>query len=384
MLADTPEPHLSIGLAEEIAAALARFRWVFVVDTASLAAATAERGEAVAAAEVGVDLLLTGSVQRVGERVRISLRLNDLRPPTGIAWTGRFESDATDLFALQDEIAAEVVARIDLEILMIEAGRATSQGSVNPSAYDLLLRAISAIHRLDREGFLAAGEWLRAATALEPDFASAHAWRAYWGLLLLGQGWAIDSAAAAAQAERDARRAILLDPLDALGLTILGHVLAFLHQRPEAGLALHERALALNPNLAMAWVFSGLAESYLGHHEAALRRLDRYARLAPCHPHAFFFDAARSAPLLCLGRYAEAAEVARRAAALHDGLSYPQKILLTALGHLGLIEEARAVYARLRAIEPDYSISAALQRSPLRRAEDRARYAQGLRLTGLF
>lgn len=383
MLGDAAETHLSVGLAEEITAALARFRWVFVVDSASLSMAAAQRGEMAAAKEAGLDLLLGGTVQRVGDRVRVSLRLTDLRPPTGIAWTGRYERDAADLLALQDEIAAEVVAQIDLEILLIEAGRAGTRGAVNPSAYDLLLRAIPAIHRLDREGFLAAGEWLQAATALEPDFAAAHAWLAYWGLLLLGQGWAPDDAAAAAQAERDARRAITLDPLDALGLTILGHVLAFLHHRAEEGLALHDRALALNPNLAMAWVFSGLAESYLGHHEAALRRLDRYAQLAPCHPHAFFFDAARAVPLLCLGRYAEAAEIGRRATALHDGLSYPYKTLLTALGYLGLTEEAAAVQARLRAIEPDYSIETALQRSPLQRAEDRAIYEAGLRLAGL-
>ena len=51
-------------------------------------------------------------------------------------------------------------------------------------------------------------------------------------------------------------------------------------------------------NLAMAWVFLGMAESYAGAHESALLRLDRYVELAPCHPHGFFFDAARGIPLI--------------------------------------------------------------------------------------
>jgi tetratricopeptide (TPR) repeat protein len=171
--------------------------------------------------------------------------------------------------------------------------------------------------------------------------------------------------------------------MDAQGLTILGHVRAFLHHRVEEAIALHRRALALNPNLAMAWVFLGMAESYAGAHEAALRRLDRYRELAPCHPHGFFFDAARGIPLLLLGRHAEAVEVGRAATALQPGLSYPYKTYLSALGHLGLAEEAAAVRARLLAIEPDFTVAKALRRTPVRREVDRAHFARGLRRAGL-
>jgi len=383
VLGPATEAHLSLAMAEEITLALARFRWVFIVDSGSLARAVEQQGEAVAAREAGVDLLLAGTVQRIGERVRFSLRLTDLRPPTGIAWSGRFERADDDLLTLQDEIAAEVVARIDQEILVIEAGRAGQRAPVHHSAYDLFLRAIPAIQRLDRTGFLEAGECLRAAAALEPDFAAAHAWHGYWGLLLIGQGWAADKEAAAAAAERDARRAVALDPLDAQALTILGHVLAFVHHRSEEALSLHERALSLNPNLAMAWVFAGFAECYLGRHEAALRRLDRYARLAPCHPHGFFFEAARSLPLLCLGRFEAAADVCRRAIALHDGLSYPYKPLIVALAQLGRTAEASAMCERLLAIEPGFGIADAMRRFPLQRAQDRKLYETGLRRAGL-
>ena len=186
-----------------------------------------------------------------------------------------------------------------------------------------------------------------------------------------------------AEAERLAARAVALDPMDAQGLTILGHVRAFMHHRVAEAIALHRRALSLNPNLAMAWVFLGMAESYAGAHESALLRLDRYVELAPCHPHGFFFDAALGIPLLFLGRHEEAAQVGRAVTALNPELSYPYKTYLAALGHLDLQAEAAAVRARLLAIEPDFTVEKALRRTPVRLAADRAQYARGLKRAGL-
>ncbi|MBK1657295.1 BTAD domain-containing putative transcriptional regulator [Paracraurococcus ruber] len=384
LLGQEAAPHLSAGLAEEITAALAALRWIFVVDCASLASAASGGDPEAAARQLGLDLVLSGAVQRAGTRIRVTLRLTDLREPAGVVWTQRFDREADDMLALQDEIAAAVVARIDPEILLIEATRATARGHVGASAYDLLLRSIPAMHRLEPAGFAAAGHWLREAMALEPDYAPAHAWAAYWHLLGLGQGWHLGEAASGmSEAERLASRAIALDPLDAQALTILGHVHAFLHHRVEDAAALHRRALALNPNLAMAWVFLGMAESYLGEHAAALRRHDRYRELAPCHPHAFFFDAARAIPLLLLGRHAAAAEVCSAAIALQPGFSFPYKVRLAALGHLGRAAEATAALTRLLEIEPDFTVAQALARTPLRRLADRQHYANGLKLGGL-
>ncbi|WP_372622747.1 BTAD domain-containing putative transcriptional regulator [Falsiroseomonas sp.] len=376
------EPHLAAGLSEEIATALARFRWLFVADSASLATATAQRGETSAAQELGLDFLLSGTVQRAGARVRVSLQLTDLRPPATIVWSQRFESESGDMLALQDQTAAELVARIDPEILLIEAERAATRRSIGATGYDLLLRAVPALHRLDPDGFLEAGRLLSRATALEPDYAPAFAWHAYWHLFLVGQGWA-RNAQSFAEAERLAQRAVALDPQDAHALTVYGHVRAFLHHALREARGLHERALALNPNLAMAWVFSGMTESYIGEHRRALERLDRYKQLSPLHPHAFFFDAARGIPLLLLHRHEEAAEVGRAAISLRPGMSYPYKFTLSALGHLGATAEAAALRARLAMIEPDFTLDRATQRNPMARADDRTHYEMGLQLAGV-
>ena len=372
LLGDETPAHLAEALSVEIAGSLARFRWLFVADSQSLAASGAPAQ--------GLDVLLSGSVQRAGGRVRLSLRLADAAPPGRLLWSERFDADAADLLALQDEAAARVVARLDPELLLIESRRAAERRTAGPDAYDLLLRAIPALSRLDRGEFLAAGAALAEATRRDPGFAAAHAWRAYWHLLLVGQGWASDHAAALAEAEATAARAVALDPSDAQALTIGGHVRAYLHHAPEEGLALHRRALALNPNLAMAWVFAGLADSYCGRHEAALVALDRYRALAPAHPLAFFFDAGRAVALLFSGREAEAEAEAARVAALNPAFSSALRIRLCALGLLG--RDAAAVRARLEALEPGVTVADCLRRAPLT-GQDLARYAEGLRRGGL-
>jgi tetratricopeptide (TPR) repeat protein len=146
---------------------------------------------------------------------------------------------------------------------------------------------------------------------------------------------------------------------------------------------LYERALALNPNLPMAWVFSALALSYRGEHAEALRRWERYKKLAPLHPHAFFFDAAHLVPLLLLHRHEEVDAAARQVTALHAGFTFPYKIWLSALGHLGLRDQAALVRRRLKAMEPDFDQAKARFRAPLEKTPDLEHYVAGLRKAGL-
>src|SRR4051812_11863933 len=137
------EAHLAPGLAEEITTALARFRWMFVVASNSLARFAAEtRDETAIRRTFGLDFLLDGSIQRVRNRLRITVRLLDLRAGNKVFGARRFDRQSNDLLSLQDEIASEVVAQIDPEILLIEAKRSAARTPVDATAYDMVLRAI--------------------------------------------------------------------------------------------------------------------------------------------------------------------------------------------------------------------------------------------------
>jgi len=375
---------LSLGLAEEITTALARFRWIFLIASVSLVPATQEAGDPSGRwRTLDLDFVLEGTVQRGGGHVRVSVRLLDLRAGGHVVWARRFDRPATDLLSLQDEMAAEIVAQVDPELLLHEGARVAGRPAADPSAYELLLQAIPAIYRLDQASFRAAGEALEAAVARDPSYAAAHAWLAYWHVFLVGQGWAEHPGQAMTRAGELADRAVTLDPEDARGLAILGHVRAFLDKRLEEAMVLHERALSLNPNLPLAWMFSGLTFSYAGHHEEGIRRIEHSRRLSPFDPHAFFFDMALMVPRLLRGEYVEVVEIGRRVTQLNSAFSASLKVYLSALGHLGWTTAADEVRDHLLRLEPGFTVAEAVARSPVSLTKDLALYAEGLRRAGL-
>ena len=374
----------SVGLAEEITTAFSRFRSILCIAPASVAAlATEATRQTEPWQRLDLDFLVEGSVRRKGNEIRVLLRLFNMRGSGEISWGRRFDSLMPDVLNLQDQIAAETAARIVPELMVWEGQQAASRPQVDPTAYDLMLRAIPAIYRVDEAGFGEARVLLERSLSLDPSSAACHSWLALWYLFSFGQGWATDAALAVGRADSLSQQAVILDPGDARGFAVAGHVRAFLRKDAAAALWLHERALMLNPNLAMAWCYSGLAHSYLGQHTEAIRRIQHAKRLSPHDPHGFFFEVALGMPLLLSGQYEAAAVAGRRARDLHPGLSDSYKGLLAALGQMGARREATSVRKELLELEPAFSVAVALARSPLLRPEDRSRYAEGLRLAGI-
>ena len=381
---DQTEAHLALGLAEEITSALARFRWMFLVSSSSIAYFVQDtRDDTALRRTFGLDFALDGSIQRVGKRLRITLRLVDLRDGNQVVWARRFDRQTHDLLTLQDEVAAEVVAQIDPEILLIESRRAQHRPPQDATAYDLLLRALPSMNRFERGHFQEAGAQLRQALELEPDYAAAHAWYACWLLFLVSQGWSDDATASLADASHHAERSITLDPQDAKGFTIAGHIRAFLHHRLNEAAVLHERALALNPNLAMAWAFSGVTQLYMGNWEDAERRMLRYKQLSPMDPNAFHYDVTFSLIALVKRDYEGAVAAGRSVSELNPAFASACKPYLAALGHLGQMQEAAVVRRRLLAIDPGFTVASHLITSPFARPQDRDHFANGLRLAGI-
>ena len=376
---------LSEGLAEEITTALARFRWINLVAPGSINAVTREQGrDSEGWRQLGLEFLLDGSVQRAGPQIRVTVRLLDMRGGGEVVWSRRFDRPAADLFKLQDEIAAETVAQLDPELLLYESRRAAARPISDATAHELMLRAIPAIYRLDEAEYAVAGRMLAQASELAPDSGTVLAWWAVWHAFLIGQGWAPDPAAAMARAGEIAERAVTLDPCCARALSISAYVRSFVqHQSIEETLGLHERALALNPNLPFAWAVSGLSLSYAGRHDIAIARIEHAKRLSPFDPQTFFFDSALLLPVLALKQYEEVVRIGRNATALNPAMSSSYKLLLSALGHLGRREEAEAVRAKLLSLEPGFTVIGACMRAPIRPAEDLQNYVEGLRKAGL-
>jgi DNA-binding SARP family transcriptional activator/TolB-like protein len=370
------------GLAGEITSALSRFFETTVVDADQIARFVRDhRDEAAVRRRFGIDFLMDGTIRRGRDRVRVSLRLLDMHAGNRIVWVDRFIRTEGDLKLIQDEIAAEAVARIEPELWQVEALRSAAHPPENPLAYDLLLLSIPPMAQMDRDGFMQAGECLARAIQLAPEFPAVHCWYAFWHVLLISQGWAPDLGRAVARGAELAERAVALNPLAGRTLTIAGLLQA--QQAADEAAAFYDRALKVNPYLAMTWALSAVNCLNLGDLTEAERRFDTYKALSPRDRFAFVFDAF-FAPFHLIRRDYEAALVAGYLVMqLNPRFSAGYKTSLPALGHLRMHEEAASVLRRLRAIEPDFSIAHCLATTWLRRPADREHLAEGLHLAGV-
>src|SRR5581483_1555079 len=114
---------LAAALAQEITIALAQFRWIDCIATIAVPE-SAGPGDILRRPPPGADFLLDGTIQCDGGRVRIIARLSDMRMGATVLWARRFDRTLADVFALQDEIAAETVAQMDAALLLWEGERA--------------------------------------------------------------------------------------------------------------------------------------------------------------------------------------------------------------------------------------------------------------------
>lgn len=359
------------GLTEELLVALARCRW--------LAGVPCDARDA----RQDIDFLLTGALQMHRDRVRVLLRLTHLGGGGEVVWAERFEEAIDDIFALQDHIAATTVARLEARLWLWEGMQTGAHGAAPTTPRDLVRMAVPALYRVDRPSFMAAGGCLDRAVELDPEDVIAHVWAAQWYLFCVGQGWARDEKAYTRRAQDLAERAIQLDPDDARGLTLTGHVRGFINHRPEEALRLHERAIKANPNLPLSWCLSGLARCYVGECTEGTTSILRAKALSPDDPLSYFYEMALGVSYLLRGEFILAAKAGQRAIALNPGFSSSHKGYLAAIGHLGEGVDIRPSRARLLELENGFSVAQAMARSPIATREARALYADGLRAAGL-
>lgn len=375
-------PPLGEGLAEEISAALARFRWIFVLAPSSAAVLGRELGDPLAIARrLAARYLVDGRL--VHEPAGLQLRVELVDAATArLLWTEQ-ETVAPDALALlTGEIAQAVAARLARELLLREAARTAPEPPGRADAHLLVLRAARLTYSLEVADLEAAAELLGRALALDPDHAGGHAWRAFALMVRAGYPWRAGHAELIEQTERHAARALQLEPTDAIALATRAQCRALAGDHDQA-LRLAEQAIAANPALPMAWGRRAVIACYQGEPETALACLARYRRLSPFDPFQSLFGRAEVFAHLLAGRYEEAVAAARPLIARKPLLLGCYLPMLAALGHLGWSEEAAACRADLYRIEPRLSLAAFRAGYPLRHARDLEHFALGLRRAGL-
>ncbi len=381
-LSDDPgQEYFGDGITEDIIGALSRLRWLFVISrTSTLAYKTKTADIRQIARELDVRYVVTGTVRKVASQLRVTADLIDSAGDT--IWAEHYDGAVTDLFDFQDRIVGRIVGTLESTLRITEAQRALQKHPESLDAYDCVLRAFALLYRLSPEEFLQAGGFLTRAIALDPGYAAAYAWRAWWYLWKAGQGWMTDPEAERREASRMAQAALDRDPDDALALAVSAHAASFLRRDCQQALELFERSLALNPNSQLAWGLSGVTLCYVGEARAALDREAYALRLSPFDPLGFYFTGVSGLAAMLLGRYDEALAFGLKARRENPRWSVNLRFLAATLVHLGRLEEARQMAREFLAIDRTFTLSAFRQWYPLREPELSA-YIEVLRQTGL-
>ena len=233
--------------------------------------------------EMGVRYCLEGSVRKLGERIRITAQLIDASSGEH-AWADRFDTPLHELFGLQDEITARIVATIVGRVEARDAAVTRRKRPADLDAYDCLLRGLE-YHRLGgvtREDGEQAVVWFERAIERDPQFGRAHAWLAC-SIAVRAEWYGIDWWDDEADCIRIAERALELDQNDAEVHRIMGSINLTFHNYAKAEYHFL-RAIDLNPN--PAYILARTAELYnmLGEPAKAMAMLDQAKRLDPFLP----------------------------------------------------------------------------------------------------
>jgi adenylate cyclase len=374
MSGDPEQEYFGDGMVEEIITALSRIRWLFVIARNS---SFAYKGKSVDVKQVGRQLgvryVLEGSVRKAGNRVRITAQL--IEAETGAhLWADRFDGSLEDVFDLQDKVATSVAGVIEPALQAAEVRRSASRPTNDLTAYDLYLRALATYYPITKERLVEALQLLQQAIAIDRHCGPALSLAAMCQMRLVRESWAEEPEIASREGVHLAREALQVAEDDSSILANAAFVLANFGEDINAMMALVDRALTLNPSFSRGWFLGGVLRLWAGQHDLAIEYAETALRLSPRER--------TGTPLSLIGEarffkreFDDAASKLLLSVQENPGYPHSYRVLAACYAHMGRLDEARAIIARLRGITSHLVPSAAQLRNPA----DRELFLSGLR-----
>ncbi|MEO8302881.1 MAG: winged helix-turn-helix domain-containing protein [Betaproteobacteria bacterium] len=367
---DAQTTLLARGLTEDLVTDLSKADGLQVISVA----AVAEQGGAAAPAETASGYLVTGSVQRVDERLRLRIHLTETVTGKSL-WSERFDRGMADFFAIQDELGSKLLQILPAKVSEAELRRVAHRYTHNLEAYEYFQRGQTALLVRQQADNATAREMFRRAIALDAAFA-----RAYAGLALTYAAdyrnhWTADGAVALDRAFEIAQTAHQINP----DIRETYWVLAFVHverrQHTEA-IQYLETAVRLSPSFADGYALLGGVYTYIGRPSDTLPLLRTAMRLDPQPGYLYF---------LLLGRaYLFLGDLEQARANLDHALSRNPVNLEThiylAATHVLADDKAKAAWEveEIRALQPGFSARGWLETYPMTDATQTSRLANAL------
>ena len=379
---DQHQGHFADGVTEDLITELARIRWLFVIARNS---AFAYKNRPVdvkqISHELGVRYVLEGSVRRSGQRMRITAQLVDAT--TGVyQWAERYDRDAGEIFAVQDEITGSVAAAVEPHLLAAEGRRAAFLSPADLSAWEVVARAQSQLWRLTKLDYDAAIASLKHAVESSADFAPAQALLGFALVFAAHMGW-VDKGESVPVARQHAERAIALDDRNPWGHVALGYA-AMMQRRTEEAIAAFRAAVNLTPSSAAAHAHLSRGLAFAGYSDEAIQHGEAAMRLSPLDPEMALFRGGTAIAYFTARRFEEALRLTEENLRLRPGFQGALRLHCATLAQSGRIEEARAFLSILRRDHrPQLTIAWVRENVPYQTPELMELFIDGLRKAGL-
>ena len=330
-------------------------------------------------AELGVNYVIEGSVRKAGDIVRISARLIDSDKGYNL-WADRFDGTLRNVFALQDEVTAKIVASLEVKLTETERVQLAHKYTHSIEAYDYFLHGWQHLWEFSKDGNINARDYYLKAVELDENFARAYANLAITYVYDFMYGWSDTSEQSLEQANLNAHKAIELDASLpqvhwAMGLTEL------YSKKYQKALYAAEKAIVLEPNFADGYGLLAAILNFAGNPQQALIEMQKAMRLNPRHP--FIYKVICGEIYFNLHDYNHAIDYFTQALARNPQAQEPRLWLAAAYAHVGRIDDANWELEEIHIADENLSIERIEQVIPFRDPRQRKHLIDGLYKAGL-
>jgi adenylate cyclase len=381
MTGDPSQEFLVDGLTENLITTLARVPQLFVIARNST---FVYKGKGVkvqqVAEELGIQYVLEGSVQRSGDKVRVTAQFIDALNGRHL-WAAHYDRDMKDLFQLMDEVSTKVLQSVYVKLT--GGGEVQLRRIRSPKNTETLLKTfevIAAMRGLNPKDNAQAKRLAEDLTAMDPDWSAGFSLLARAHYMDVVLGVSTSPKESLAKALELAQKAVAMDEFSPHNYDTLGYVRSLMGEH-ERALAEFEKASTLCPSCSDPYMYMGYIQYCMDETDKAIASLQIALRLNPYPPTYYYLhlgNAYRHA-----GRYEEAIPAYKKAIQISPNFQMAYVGLVTSYSLLGREEEARSAAQEVLRVNPKFSVEVWAKAMPYKNREKLARFADALRKAGL-
>jgi TolB-like protein/Tfp pilus assembly protein PilF len=377
---DPKQEFFSDGITENIITGLSKISALFVIARNS---SFTYKGKPVmvrqVAEDLGVRYVLEGSVQRSGDRVRITAQFIDALKGHHL-WSERYDRDPKDLFAIEDEITKKIITALQVKLTKGEQAILLGKGTENLDAYLKCMEASEYVLRMNKDANLMARQRAEEAIALDSKYSSPHAILGKTHIMDVIFNWSASPRESMVRAFESAKKALSLDDSDFQARVVLTWIYLLKREHDKA-IEECEGAVSLAPNAADAVFALGIVLRFAGRVKDAVPMFERAIRLNPIPQAAYLSQLALSYTFI--GEFEKAIGICKKALPKNPDDLIGRIALVVAYTSLGRESDARAEVAEVLRIDPKFSLEYAAKTWPYKRDADRDFVLTALRKAGL-